>query len=143
MPVVADMKSSLKKAMFDKNDVEKNILRVVLGEVNQLQMSKQQGNKPVADEQVYKIVRKIMQSNNEVIEKLPDDNRKAVLFQENTILDGFLPHQLSPDEIKIELLKLNLDNSKKSIGVAMKYFKENEMFVDGNDVRIAIESLGG
>ncbi len=144
--LIDQMKDSLKKAMFDHNDVEKNILRVAIGEVNQLQMTSQQGNKPVTDEQIIKILRKLMVSNTEVLQNTPDGDRKNILLAENKILEVMIPKQLSQDEIRAKLTKelpdvINMTGGK-AMGLAMKFFKDQGDFVDGNDVKAVIQSMG-
>lgn len=135
------MKDNLKKAMFEKDEIKKNILRVALGEVGQLEMSKQQGNKPVSDEQIAKILRKLLQSNLETLENTPVGDRRHILESENIILDSLLPKQLTQDEIRAKLEGVDLPAGKAAMGVAMKLFKEQGDFVDGNDVKAVVESL--
>ena len=136
------MKSSLKTAMFEKNDVKKNILRVALGEIEQLQMSRQQGNRAVTDDQIAKILKQIFQSNLETLENTPEGDRKTLLESENVILGEFMPKQLTQEEIRMKLSSQTLPPGKAGMGFAMKYFKEQGDFVDGEDVKKVIESLG-
>jgi len=131
------LKQELKEAMFAKNEWKKNILRVVLGEVER----NQQGNRPVTDEQVVKIIRKIVQSNVETLNNTPEGERKQMLETENAILNELLPKQLTQDEIRAKLQTQSLPPGKAAMGVAMKFFKEQGEFVDGNDVKAVVESL--
>jgi len=146
MSLLDVMKANLKKAMFAHNEVEKNILRVAIGETNQLAMTTQQGNKPVSDEQIAKILRKLLISNNEVLQNTPDGERKTILQTENQILEVLLPSQLTQDEIRVQLQNIQEVVQLpmgKAIGVAMKHFRETNALVDGNDVKSVVESMRG
>jgi hypothetical protein len=80
-----------------------------------------------------------------VMEKLYSDNiatykltNKPDFLIENSELEKYLPKYLSIDEIKSEIQSLGLDNSGKSIGVAMKYLKGKGLNVRSEDVKSAI-----
>jgi uncharacterized protein YqeY len=142
MTLLEMMKIDLKRAMFEHDSIKKNILRVAIGEIEQLQMTSQQGNRVVTDDQAAKILRKLLQSNLEVLENTPEGERKHILESENVILNALLPKQLTQDEIRVKLETLDLDKMPvgKAMGMAMKLFKETGDFVDGNDVKAVIEA---
>jgi uncharacterized protein YqeY len=145
------MKDRLKTAMFNHNDIEKNILRVVIGEVNQLQMTSQQGVKIVNDEQIAKILRKLVQSNLEVLSHAAGAGperlaRNQILEAENSILESLLPKQLNQEEIELAIVEGIVDvtlfkSTGQAVGLAMKFFKDRGDFVDGNDVKTVVEKL--
>lgn len=132
-------------ALRSGNNLEKQILRVAIGEIETLAMSKSQGNKPVSEEQACKVLRKIIQSNLETIEH-SNEEKKSILLQENQVLEAFLPKQLSQDEIqnKLEPVLNQLRSAKsigQAIGIAMKTLKSSGESVDGNDVKQVVEQL--
>jgi hypothetical protein len=84
-----------------------------------------------------------LQSNLEVLQNTPEGDRKHVLESENVILNSLLPHQLTRDEIRTKLERIKPFESPigKMMGVAMKMFKEEGDFVDGNDVKAVLGDL--
>ena len=142
--MLTKLKSDLKDAMKSGDSVKKDILRVIIAEVNHLEMTPQYAAKSLPDEQIYKIINKLVQSNNET---LPNSNpeRTAILSRENEILNSYLPKQLSVQEIKeilVNFVDLKLAKSEgQAIGLAVKYFKEQGHFVDGKDVKTVVSEI--
>lgn len=136
-------KERILAAMKSGNVLEKNILRVTLAEIELAQNSSSQNSKPLTDEQIHKIIRKVIQSNVETMSYAACSS-KDVLEQENQILLEFLPKLLTKEEI---LQKLNVDEIKavvsagQAVGLAMKQLKSLGCAVDGNDVKSVVESL--
>lgn len=142
--MLVKLKSDLKDAMKSGDSVKKDILRVVISEVNSLEMTPQYANKSLPDEQVYKIINKLVQSNTETL-KHSNPERTVILTRENEILNSYLPKQLSQTEIQEILVGLNdlklAKNVGQATGLAMKYLKEQGCFVDGNDVKTVVSNL--
>ena len=138
------LKSDLKDAMKSGDSVKKDILRVIIAEVNSLEMTPQYLNKGLPEEQIYKIINKLVQSNTETL-KHSNLERTAILSRENEILNGYLPKQLSLAEIKeslIDFVDLKLaKNEGQAIGLAFKYFKDQGCFVDGKDVKSVVSEI--
>jgi uncharacterized protein YqeY len=154
MGLVEQIKDQVKVAMKAKDDVTKNVLRTVLGEVGTLEMSANQAGKPISDDQVHRIIRKVQTSNTETLGHLrkaqadhpilPQEENIAVLERENQILESFLPKLLTRDEIKAKLAAVDLASAKsegQAVGLAMKYFRESGEAVDGNEVKAAVAEL--
>lgn len=151
------MKDRLKKAMFEKNEIEKNILRVVISEV-ELQTGRQ-GGRPLPNEQIAKIIRKLVQSNIETfnawearekanpnLETFDGGNHYRVFKLENDLLESFLPKMLNESEItsKLEIIKQDLlaaPNDGKAVGVAMSLFKQAGDAVDGSLVKNIVTGM--
>lgn len=77
-----------------------------------------------------------------VMEKLYEDNIKSFelskrvsLLEENTTLEEYLPKYLTKDEIKNYIQPLNLDNSGKSLGLAIRHLKSMGLNFRTSDVR--------
>jgi len=147
MTLVQEIKNQVVAAMKSKDDIARNLLRCVLGEVSTLEGSANQAGKPVSDEQVCKIIRKVQAGNLETLQHVGSmENVKANLERENQILESFLPKLLTADEIKAKLSAVT-DQIKASkgvgqaVGIAMKLFKESGDAVDGNEVKKAVEEL--
>ena len=94
MSLIDTIKARIKTAMLSKNDAERNILRVLLGESQTLES--RQGS-IITDEQVVKIAKKLIASNNESVVHLEGD-RKAALLKENEIISSLLPKEFTAQE---------------------------------------------
>lgn len=139
--LIDEIKERIKKAMLAKNEVEKGILRVVLGEAQQKNFTK--------DEDLHKIIKKVVEGNSETIRALPEsDSRKSVLVQENEILQKMLP--VLWDRMSIEAFFLNSNNSEfeqirdaksggQAMGIAMKALKGKP--VAGEDVSAVVNKI--
>jgi uncharacterized protein YqeY len=154
--LVKKIKEQITAALKAKDDVTKNVLRTVLGEVGSIEMSANQAGKPISDEQVCKVIRKVQQANTETLQHLrasvegkplltEPTAQAALLEKENQILESFLPKLLTLDEIKAKLSGLaeikEAKNAGQAVGLAMKHLKAAGDAVDGNDVKKAVEEL--
>lgn len=139
MSAVETIKSQVRVALENKLDVQKNILRFVLGEAQLLEV---RNNKPVTDEQVYNIIRKTIQSNNETLSKGSSDK----LEEENRVLNLLLPTVWSLDEVEkflvphLEAIKAAKSDGQ-AIGVAMKELKAVSAPINNPDVGVIIKKL--
>ena len=139
MTVITAIKAEVRNALAEKKDVKKNILRFVLGEAQTLEV---RTNQPVSDEQVYNIIRKTIQANNETLTKGPSEK----LDEENQILSALLPQVWSLDEIEAFLNpSLQSISEAKSdgqaIGVAMKALKAVSAPINNADVGVVVKKL--
>ena len=123
--------------------VERDILRLILGEVQTLEAK---SGKKIPEEKIESIIRKVIQSNEETISFSPSEK----LEEENKILSSFLPKTLTQDEI--EAFFLNSSNAEyeliqsvksegQAIGLAIKTLKSNQLKVLGDDVKIVVEKI--
>ena len=150
MSLVEVMRDKVKVAMKSGNVVEKSILKLILGDCDTLLNSAQQGGKPLTDEQVSKIIRKIILSNNETLQdercKNLSEDKKLIILKENEILESLLPKLLTQDQIreKISSIEADIKSAKsegQAVGVAMKLLKQSNEAVDGNDVKAVVITL--
>jgi len=87
------------------------ILGVVLAEFERDSKLNKEGNqKNPSDDDCIRIIKKLIESNIECRE-----------FEENKILERFIPQQLN-EEVIFDLIKTN---NFKNIGDCMKFFKDN------------------
>jgi uncharacterized protein YqeY len=145
MTLQEQLKARIQTAMRSGNVIERDILRVVVGEINTLENSSPQNGKQLTTDQIYKIIRKLVIGNTETLQHQTGD-RVTVLEQQNVILESLLPKLLSEDEIRFKLTELyNQIVACKSVGqacgLAMKHFKEQGDSVDGNAVKAVVESI--
>jgi uncharacterized protein YqeY len=110
-------------AFKSKNVVAKNLLSVIKGEIQTIE--KNTGVETLSDEEVTKILNKTVKSLNETIKSLaPVDGKGEDLVKavaELAILQGYLPKQLSKEEIFNKVTELK-NSGVTNIGQIMKEF---------------------
>lgn len=131
------------KAMKAGNTVEKEILRVAVGEITT--DAAREGRKG-DDEEAQAILRKLIKSNQESLAASNDAAAKAQLEQEIAVLGQFLPKSLSVDEIVAALASVRdaviaAGNDGQATGVAMKHLKASGAVVSGKDVTEAVRRV--
>ena len=90
--MIEQLKAEITQALRDHDEIKKGILRTVLGEIQTLEV---RNNKSVSDEQAVNIIRKLIQTNEEVLKIGPSEK----LEKENVILKTLLPQTWSLDQI--------------------------------------------
>lgn len=139
------IKAQMFQAMKAGKIVEKEILRVAVGEITtDAAREGRKGN----DEEAQAILRKLMKSNDESLSATEDPAKKAQLEEENRILAVFLPKSLSVEEILAALEPVaagvkSAGNEGQATGVAMKHLKSTGALVTGKDVSLAVKQLRG
>ena len=134
------IKEKLKQAIFDSmkaKDDRLDILRVVLGSI---QLEESRSGKDLSDEQVIKIMQKVIESNKIV--------GTAKTLRESDILMEMFPSQLktwSKQNI-YGFLEKNISvcehkEQGKAIGLAMKLLKEAQIPANGKDVAEVVQEL--
>jgi uncharacterized protein YqeY len=141
--LVDQIRLQMKDAMRAKREVERDILRTALGE---LQTAEARAGKALTDDEAGKILKKLIKSNQETIDVSPDPNTKTRLTEENRILDALLPKTMSIPEIVALLQSVAADikaakSDGQATGVAMKKLKSEGATVDGKDVAEAVKQL--
>jgi len=118
------------------------ILSVVIGEAQSLKFTKGRTT-DVQDEEVIKIIRKLVEDNELLIQ-----NGKTDLIKENEILSTMLPKMASIDEIRTALQNvvgeiLGARNEGQARGIAIKYLKTQDIKADNVDVIAVLAELFG
>lgn len=137
MTMVERLRVDLLSATKQKDEVLKGILRVILGDTNTLEA---RTSKPVNDEQVYNIIRKLVEGNTETLSHMKEGKEK--LLRENEIMAALLPKTMSRDDIEHILIihVVNLKEAKsegQAIGFAMKQIKQTgEPFVSDDIIQV-------
>ena len=136
------LKSEMMQAMKAKNTLEKNILRVALGEV---QTAEARSGATLNNDAVVKILRKLVKSIGESRDAASGDE-KGRLGQEIDILRRFLPQTLGIEQIQDALKDVHeqirtADNDGMAMGVAMKLLNAAGATVDGKDVSAAVRAI--
>jgi uncharacterized protein YqeY len=142
MSVADQLKTRAMAAMKAKNVVEKEVLRVALGEIQVVEA--RTGN--ITDDEAFAIIRKLVKSNQETLALAASDEQKHVLTQEIAILELLLPKSLSVEDIVASLKPIAEEiraakSAGQATGVAMKHLKAANATVNGKDVASAVQQL--
>lgn len=138
-----EIKARMFKAMKEGRIVEKEILRVAVGEIT---TNAARANMTGSDEEAQAALRKLMKSNEESLAVVTDSEQRRVLELEIRTLADLLPKSLGVDEI-IEALATVKDailaagNEGQATGVAMKQLKTSGAVVNGKDVSAAVKKM--
>lgn len=119
-----DLKKENIEAMKEKNLMKRGILPVVINKVMLQQIELKSKGIELKDEDVLRIISKTIKELNDEAETFKNANRLEKyeeLTNQAEYLKSFLPKQLTKDEIKDIISKLD----DKSMPAIMKYFKAN------------------
>jgi uncharacterized protein YqeY len=138
-----EIKKRMFQAMKAGNTLEKEILRVALGEI---QTEEARGEGALSDESAAAILRKLVKNNRETLGVSEDPAQKDQLTQEIAILEAFLPKALGIDEIVAALAPVAdavraAGSDGQATGVAMKHLKSTGAVAGGKDVGEAVKKL--
>lgn len=130
-----------KIAVAPLNSKERDLLKLILGDLQQ-----KSARSSVNDETGYGIVRGIINANEENIRHLKGDSRADSYKSENDYLKALLPNYLTFDEILSHLGDLmesiiSSQNDGKATGIAVQYFKSNDLKVQGDVVKEVVQKI--
>jgi len=132
MNLQKQIKSDLTAAIKAKDEKKKDTLRVILGEFSRLH------KKDLSDDEVIKILKKLMKSEKELLEKKGDETDSRFV----SIIENYLPKMATQAEIS-NWIDQNIDFSKfenkmKAMGLIMKHFRTT---ADGNAVKKLLQKM--
>lgn len=143
--LIDEVKKQITQAMRDKDSERRDLLKVVLGE---LQTAGARLSEALPDAEAERLIRKMVKSNQEMAELSPKPEVVEKMKTEIAVLETLLPKTLSVDEI-VEALGPVSDavkaagNDGQAMGVAMKHLKSSGASVDGKDVGVAVKQVRG
>ena len=125
-------KRDLTAAIKAKDGEKKDTLRVILGEFGRLD------KKELSDDEVVKILQKLMKSEKEVLEKKGDETDSRFI----KIIENYLPKMATEADIT-KWIKQNIDfsefkNKMQAMGLIMKHFGAT---ADGNAVKKILQRM--
>lgn len=141
--LIGTLKARITQAVKEKDEVARDVLRLAFGEV---QTAEARNQRPLKDEEVVAIVRKLVKSNDETLALAGDDARASTLRKENEVLSSLLPKSLSPEAIQ-QALASQIDaikaakNDGQAMGIAMKHLKASGATVEAADVTAALKTM--
>tara|TARA_B100000579_G_C22504775_1_gene698648 strand:+ start:158 stop:613 length:456 start_codon:yes stop_codon:yes gene_type:complete len=142
-----NISSELSKAIKsgDKNRI--HTLRLMLAAIKDKEIANRSSgeNSEISNESVIQILKKMVKQRNDSIEMFAKANRDELVNKERSeisVIDEFLPQQISEEETKIlctEAIAKTDASSLKEIGKVIKFLKENS---DSNlDISLASKIL--
>lgn len=138
--LVEMLRTKLTEAIKSKDEFAKNVLRTVIGESERSLVR--------SDENVLKVIHKLIEGNTEFRTKLKETGREAdpkyvVLGRENEYMTSFLPRTMNVEEIVAVLApvteQIRATDIGPATGIAMKHLKGQP--VQGRDVSEAVKRL--
>jgi len=111
------------QAMKDKDTIKKGVLSLVISNIN---LAEHDAGKPLSKDEELTFVQKELKQTRETLGTIPSD-RTELIEETNkkiSILESYLPKQMSEDEIREAINKIiddkGLEKTKKSQGIIMK-----------------------
>ena len=132
MTLQDQLKDDLKTAMKTRDEVKKDAIRVVMGEMARLDQ------KVFDDEAIIKILKKLIKSEKEMLEK----SGQGVSSPFIDVINAYLPAMASEDEIR-QWIAANIDfsnykNNMQAMGAIMAHFGST---ADGNTVKQVLQQF--
>jgi uncharacterized protein len=140
-----EIKTRMFKAMKEGRTIEKEILRVAVGEIT---TDAARPGKSGSDEEAQAIIRRLIKADEESLSLCEDANQKADLELEIKTLSELLPKTLSVDEIVTALESVKdairaAGNDGQATVVAVKTLKAAGASINGRDVSEAVRRMRG
>ena len=140
-----ELMAALKDAMKEKDEIKKNTVQMVRAGI--LQIEKDKGIE-VDDAKIIEIIAKEVKSKKDAIVEFERGGRQDLVDQTNReieILSGYLPKQLSKEEIEVEVKKIIEKlgaTSMKDMGPVMKEAKATiGAAADGRAINEVVKEL--
>jgi uncharacterized protein len=138
-----EIKARMFRAIKEKREVEKEILRVAVGEIT---TDAARPGRKGDDAEATAIVRRLQKSVEETLASVQDDAQRATLKEELEILAGLLPKALGLDEIVAALAPVAdairaASGDGPATGIAMKHLKGAGIAADGKLASEAVKRV--
>ena len=127
--IIEKVREDMHEAKKSKETLKANLLSTLYGEM----FTQSKSGKPYSDEDSIKIIKKFIKNSEETLAlNIPEDARKKYEAEKH-ILEGYLPAQLSKEEIESKVNQMIGEG--KAMKDIMAYFKENHSgMYDGKTV---------
>jgi uncharacterized protein YqeY len=140
--LVDELKARMFRAMKDKRDVEKEILRVAIGEIT---TDAARAGRRGDDAEAIALIRRLQKSVEETL-AASEPSKRAILEEELEILKGLVPQALGPEDALAALAPVvaaikAAAGDGPATGIAMKHLKSTGATVDGKVVAEAVRLL--
>jgi len=134
MTLQDQLKTDLKAAMKAKDTARKDAIRVVMGEMAR------SDKKEFSDEEIVRILKKLIKSEKEMLEKSSRGESSAFI----DIIEAYLPQMATEEEIRV-WIEANVDfsvykNKMQAMGAIMAHFGSS---ADGSQVKRVLQEMPG
>lgn len=116
------LNDDLKSAMKNKNTLRLNTIRLIKKNIQELETSVGH-NGEATDVEILKIISKLVKQGKDAAEQYKSAGRTELYEDEMyqvSVLEEYLPKQMSDDEISIEIDKVMTETGSTNMGVLMK-----------------------
>lgn len=141
--MIEQIKEEIVKATKRKDIITKNILKLVVSEV---QAEEARRNKTLSQNEIESIIKKFIKNNEETLQYVKEPEA-LVLMNEIATLSLWLPIKTTKKEIGKVLTEHCLDaivgakSKGQAMGIAMKTLKSLNLPVEGKDVEEVISGM--
>ncbi len=152
MTLIDTLKDQMNAARKTHDDMRRSILSLAVGAVQLLEGSKDRVGKPITDEDVQRVLRRMVSDGQETLKTLPPESteKHQAVLREISVLEEFLP-KLATAEVVEQFLRREGSNAVSEIraaksegmgtGVAMKALKTAGIPVDGKTVGEVVRKI--
>ena len=122
--LINDLQKANIEAMKAKDQDARSILSVVLTKYKLQEVEARAAGKTIGDAELLSIIQKVLKELSDEKEgyaKVNNSERVDSITRQENVIKGYLPQQLSEEEIRAEIAKLD----DKSLPNIMKHFKTN------------------
>lgn len=138
MSIIDRIKADQLSARKAKDDVARSLLTTLMSEA--LMVAKNDGREAPTDDETTAVVRKFLKGNVEV-QKVAQGDALAVAVREAELLNGYLPQQLTQDQLEA-ILQVAMQGGLNNVGALMGYLKANHAgLYDGKAASAIIKEL--
>jgi len=143
--LIDQLKARMFDAIRERRDVEKEILRVAIGEIT---TDATRPGRKGSDEEAIAVVRRLLKSIEDSLAMTVTDQARERLDEERRVLLSVLPPALGEDQV-VEALTPVADAVRSAsgdgpaMGIAMKHLKASGLTVDGKVVAAAVRRVRG
>lgn len=133
--IIEKVREDMHEAKKAKESLKANLLSTLYAEM----FTQSKSGKPYSEEDSIKIIKKFIKNSEETLALDIPEDAKTKYTEEKNILEGYLPAQLTKEEIEVKVNQLVSEG--KIMKDIMAYFKENHSgMYDGKTVSDIVRS---
>jgi uncharacterized protein YqeY len=145
--IIETIRKDLVAAIRAKEETKKNMLRIVLSDV-ELECSKE--NKACTDEKVLSVIRKNLKGYQDLLNTYEAARANPETQIKVDILKSYLPQTLSQEEIEAKFLNddgntfeqiKQAKSDGQATGIAMKFVKAANLSINNEDVAAVVKKI--
>jgi uncharacterized protein len=141
------LQAALKEAMLGKDNFRRDVIRLLQSAVKQVEID---GRKDLSEAEVQAILQKEAKRRRESIDEARKIGREDIVSKESdelTVIEGFLPKQLSRDEVvalaKAAIASVGASGGKDMSKVMAQLMPQVKGLADGGMVNQVVKELLG